>query len=80
VSQGGASGGLPRVPSAAAPSPSGGAGLGPWEAGAGAAGGEGGEEGEEPPHKRHRKGLSVHFAQDGPAPQQQPQEEGQPPS
>ena len=86
---GGSGMGLPRVPSTAAmPSaaaaaraggtpPAEGPSPGPAPAAAAAAEaaeGGGGEDGEEPPHKRHKKGLTVHFAE-GPALEQHPAQE-----
>lgn len=88
ASQGGAStsAGMPRVPStaataaAAAAAAGGAAAVAGWEADGAGVAAEGWEEGEEPPHKRHRKGLTVHFAEDAadqpsaPEPAQQQQQ------
>jgi hypothetical protein len=73
VSQGVPSGGMPRVGSVtAAPGGTGSAATAApgWEADGGLDVGEDG--GEEPPHKRPKKGLSVHFAEEQPPPQQEP--------
>lgn len=87
ISQGGLSSGLHRIPSTAGGASSASPAVTAGEADSAfpaAANGEAEEceDGEEPPHKRHKKGLSVHFAtEEGQQPQQQ-QPEGQagPPS
>jgi hypothetical protein len=88
ISQGGLSSGLHRIPSTAGGASSASPAVTAGEADSAfpaAANGEAedGEDGEEPPHKRHKKGLSVHFAtEEGqqPPPQQQPEGQAGPPS